>query len=347
MKNPIVFISYSWDSEDHKSWVLNLANSLRLNGVDVILDRYYLSPGKNLPLFVEKSIKTSQRVIVIFTPEYKRKAEARLGGVGHEYSLINNTVLKDIANNEVVIPILRSGTTDDSIPELLQQFIYQDFRTELSFDENFESLLREIYRKPKISIPILGDAPLLPSLIETFGHKIRIKKSRITIDIKDIEGKEATYEKNLQVLVLADGLNSYNEDFGVDGFVNKIEFKPGLIKRNTTIDGRVTYDMILDKWYIRNEEFEINLFAHLLDTFTSATEHWTIISKYLCDEIFLEIKLPPKRGYKSIQGIEIDAHIRKPYGIQPVAAIGDDRQILQWTINNPKVNNSYRVIWNW
>jgi hypothetical protein len=52
-----VFISYSWDSEEHKKWVLDLANKLVKEGVNVILDRYELRPGKSLPHFVETSIK--------------------------------------------------------------------------------------------------------------------------------------------------------------------------------------------------------------------------------------------------------------------------------------------------
>ncbi len=41
---PVIFISYSWDSEEHKEWVLNLANKLCDDGIDVILDRYHLRP---------------------------------------------------------------------------------------------------------------------------------------------------------------------------------------------------------------------------------------------------------------------------------------------------------------
>jgi len=36
-----VFISYSWDSEQHRVDVLNLAKSLRQNGVLSVIDRYY------------------------------------------------------------------------------------------------------------------------------------------------------------------------------------------------------------------------------------------------------------------------------------------------------------------
>ena len=86
IESPTVFISYSWDNDEHKKWVLDLANKLCVDGIDVILDRYYLKPGVNLPHFVEKNISSADRIIIIFTKNYKLKADKRTGGVGLEAS---------------------------------------------------------------------------------------------------------------------------------------------------------------------------------------------------------------------------------------------------------------------
>jgi len=40
---PCVFISYSWDSLEHRQWVAQLATSLRQNGVEVILDQWHVA----------------------------------------------------------------------------------------------------------------------------------------------------------------------------------------------------------------------------------------------------------------------------------------------------------------
>ncbi|MCG1012151.1 TIR domain-containing protein [Tepidanaerobacter sp. GT38] len=37
---PTVFISYSWDSEEHENWVAFLAAKLRENGVDATIDKF-------------------------------------------------------------------------------------------------------------------------------------------------------------------------------------------------------------------------------------------------------------------------------------------------------------------
>ncbi len=154
--NPKVFISYSWDNEEHKEWVLNLADRLCDDGIDVILDRYYLKPGKNLPHFVETSISKSERIIIVFTPNYKLKADKRDGGVGYEYSIMNADLYNDQTANEKVIPVLRTGSTKESIPAFMQQFIHIDIRNNDNFETSYVDLLREILNEPAIQKPKVG-----------------------------------------------------------------------------------------------------------------------------------------------------------------------------------------------
>lgn len=157
--NPIVFISYSWDNDMHKEWVLNLADRLCSDGIDVILDRYYLKPGKNLPHFVENSISRAERIIIIFTQNYKLKADKRTGGVGYEYSIMNADLYNNQTTNEKVIPLLKAGSKEESIPTFMQQFIHIDSRNDEKFENSYVDLLREIYNEPAIQRPQIGAKP--------------------------------------------------------------------------------------------------------------------------------------------------------------------------------------------
>jgi hypothetical protein len=58
--NPRVFISYSWDSDEHREWVLTLATRLRLDGVDVVLDEWNLGLGENRFHFMERSVVSAE-----------------------------------------------------------------------------------------------------------------------------------------------------------------------------------------------------------------------------------------------------------------------------------------------
>ena len=42
---PTVFISYSWDDDEHKRWVKDFADKLLSDGVNAVVDQYDLSLG--------------------------------------------------------------------------------------------------------------------------------------------------------------------------------------------------------------------------------------------------------------------------------------------------------------
>ena len=56
---PLVFVSYSHDSDSHSDWVLQLATRLRSNGVDTILDRWNLQLGQDVAAFIEKGLSAA------------------------------------------------------------------------------------------------------------------------------------------------------------------------------------------------------------------------------------------------------------------------------------------------
>ena len=149
-----VFISYSWDSEDHKEWVLKLANKISgLPGVHVTFDRYDLRAGKDMDYFIDKGIKESDKVLIILTRNYALKADNKEGGVGEEYSIIRSEMKIEIGEQIKFIPVLKDGDRDSSCPMFLKRLVYHDMRDELKFEDNYNDLLREIFDKPKITRP--------------------------------------------------------------------------------------------------------------------------------------------------------------------------------------------------
>jgi TIR domain len=186
--NPKVFISYSWDNKIHEDWVLIFAQRLLNNGVDVILDRYEIRLGNDLHHFMENSISVSDRVILILTPNYKLKAESRTGGTGHEYSVINTEFSKNRIDNKKFIPVLRSGTMDESVPINFRANLLLDMRSKNDFDEKFEELLRNIFEEFAIMKPHLGQKPNFTISNESTEKKCILN---ITRKIKDYFFKEA------------------------------------------------------------------------------------------------------------------------------------------------------------
>lgn len=158
--HPKVFISYSWDSDEHKKWVLDFATKLCENGIDVILDQWEISNrgGSPIPTFMLNSVSSSERVLCIMTPNYKLKTDKQVGGVGFEYSILSSELLDDLQSTKF-IPILRKGEDKESTPILLKQRIAYYMRDEDDFKAVFADLLRDLYNEPKTVKPALGKKP--------------------------------------------------------------------------------------------------------------------------------------------------------------------------------------------
>ena len=113
-----VFISYSWDDEEHKNWVMNNRNRLEDDGIATIIDRVDLQLGDSIPSFMEQSIRSADCILIVLTPEYKRKADNRIGGVGYEDSIITGEILNGQSRKKY-IPILARGDWNTSTPTWL------------------------------------------------------------------------------------------------------------------------------------------------------------------------------------------------------------------------------------
>src|SRR6266404_1542535 len=112
---PRVLISYAWEDAAHNQWVKDLGTKLRTDGVDIILDAWSTALGDRLPYFMEEAVRDSDFVVYICTPEYKRKSDHRIRGVGYEGNVIT-AELYATSNERKFIPVLRKGNLDDATP---------------------------------------------------------------------------------------------------------------------------------------------------------------------------------------------------------------------------------------
>jgi hypothetical protein len=62
---PKVLISYGHDSPEHEKRVLTLANRLRADGIDCMIDQYVVVPAEGWTLWMEKQIEASDFVLSI------------------------------------------------------------------------------------------------------------------------------------------------------------------------------------------------------------------------------------------------------------------------------------------
>jgi hypothetical protein len=140
---PKAFISYSYDSPEHKSWIMEFASRLRGDGVETILDRWELEPGDQLPDFMERAVRANDFVLIVCTPGYKVRSDGRLGGVGFEEDIMTAEVLNE-RNRRKFKPILRSGDWQAAAPTWLKGSLYVDLRGSQYSEEQYAELLTSL-----------------------------------------------------------------------------------------------------------------------------------------------------------------------------------------------------------
>jgi hypothetical protein len=171
---PSAFISYSWDSEEHKLWVKQLGARLRSDGVALSLDKWEAAPGDQLPAYMERSIRDNQFVLIICTPPYKAKSDRRSGGVGYEGDIMTAEVYQR-SNYRKFIPLWRVGRWEEAAPSWLAGKYRVDLRGDPYSEEQYADLLLTLH----------GTRPAAPPLgkpFSTVSQGLRARASEPTLE---------------------------------------------------------------------------------------------------------------------------------------------------------------------
>jgi hypothetical protein len=154
-----VFISYSHDSEKHKSRVKKLAKKLKRNGISYILDQDLDndSTKKGWASWSDEKILEADYIFIVCTEGYYRKiwGEIKKGeikkdvgrGVKWEFDLIRKLTYNDDSQYHRLIPVLFSISDKKYIPERLIDLSYYCLDSEAGYEKMFE----------RITIPIRRD----------------------------------------------------------------------------------------------------------------------------------------------------------------------------------------------
>ncbi len=160
---PKVFISYSHDSPEHADRVLALADRLRADGLDAIIDQYEPHPPEGWPLWMDRQIRECDFVLMVCTPTYNRRVMGQeQPGIGHGVRWEGNLIYQHIYNaatrNEKFVPILLEGGQFADIPTPVQGHSY--FRVDT--DDGYTDLYRLLTQQPAVVKPALGTLKPMP-----------------------------------------------------------------------------------------------------------------------------------------------------------------------------------------
>ena len=138
---PKTFVSYSWTSEDP---VIELAQRLMNDGIEVVLDKWDLKEGQDKYAFMERCVTDPSitKVLMICDKAYAEKANERKGGVGDETMVISPEVYEK-ATETKYIPIIfeRDENGKEYAPAYLKSRIYIDLCADNKhYEQEYEKL---------------------------------------------------------------------------------------------------------------------------------------------------------------------------------------------------------------
>lgn len=155
-----VFLSYSHDSFEHSERVLNLANQLRREGLDAILDQYEPHPAEGWPRWMQHQIDSADFVVLVCTASYRRRFEGETFESGKGIRWESLLTIQDLYDNSTlnrrIIPVLFEGEPMDSIPRPLRAY------TRYLMPKQYEDLYRRFTNQPLVTKPPLGKIRRMP-----------------------------------------------------------------------------------------------------------------------------------------------------------------------------------------
>ncbi|GAA4220192.1 hypothetical protein GCM10022253_23770 [Sphingomonas endophytica] len=198
------FISYSWSTPAHEDWVLSLATRLREDGIDAILDKWELQPGRDPIVFMEQMVTRPDvtKVLMICDRLYKEKADGREGGVGKETQILTAQIY-DKASEDKFAALITEKDADGKAftPAYYHSRQYIDFSDPVRHEERYQELLRWLYNWPQHKKPAIGSTPSFINEPESFStattSKMKQAEQFIKADLPQAGGSIADFSDSL------------------------------------------------------------------------------------------------------------------------------------------------------
>lgn len=162
---PRLFISYSHDSPEHQDQVRALADHLRQDGIDVLIDQYNPTPPDGWPMWMDREVQKADFIALVCTETYLKRVEGREvpgkgRGVLWEAKLIYNLLYGEDVAFQRFIPVLLDSGASSNIPLPVRGLTSYRVQT----DQGYEDFYRHLTGQPRYEKPALGKLKSLPAI---------------------------------------------------------------------------------------------------------------------------------------------------------------------------------------
>lgn len=151
-----VFISYSHDSQPHRDFVRGIADRLRNEGLECMIDQYINGfPPEGWLRWMENQVEAADFVLLVCTPLYLKRyrGEERDGGKGVTFEgvIISQHLYDNYFQSTKFIPLIPEHGSWQDVPTSLRRFGYYPMPTD------YEAVYRMITGQAKYEVPDVGE----------------------------------------------------------------------------------------------------------------------------------------------------------------------------------------------
>ncbi|PIE92728.1 hypothetical protein CO726_25115 [Bacillus fungorum] len=261
-----VFISYSWDSEEHQLWVLELVRKLRSEGYDANFDRGITSTSTvNLNQMMIEHMRDDDYIIMVLTEKYTVKADGFAGGVGFETILSLPIIQQHL--DKLIILTRQPAVLQKVIPFHLQGINYIDFSNPAEFDNKFEELIYRLQKVPMFDLGPIGEKKLRKpkshgNTAATVLNNVKVSRLSPPTDLE----RNSFIEENFNLIIN-----------GLDEILNTLQSQnPNFIYQKQNI----TNDKVMYSFYL-NGQNSVNLKIWLGSLFSSDKQIQFTVGRYV------------------------------------------------------------------
>ncbi|MBB5868637.1 tetratricopeptide (TPR) repeat protein [Allocatelliglobosispora scoriae] len=206
---PRIFLSYAHDSAEHQQAVKDLWWLLRELGIDAKLDIADEQPGQNWPIWMQQQIDAADFVLVIASPEYRRRADGEAPpdegrGVWYEAHLLRDMVYDSKGGAlRRILPVVLPGRSAAELPRFFGRATSNHFVVTAMTEPGLGRLLGVLLGEPgttetplgrrrqpaplvhELAIDVTVDAGRLHSRVELAGTLLSEQDAAIPLGLAD------------------------------------------------------------------------------------------------------------------------------------------------------------------
>lgn len=211
--NPKVFLSHA--KEDKERFVLEFAEKLRNQGVDVWLDKWEMLPGDSLvDKIFEEGLKNANAIIIVLSNHSVNKPWVK--------EELNAGMMNRISKGTKIIPVV---IDDCQVPESLKSTLWEPIHDINNYQKNLDRIVASIFGQT--SKPPLGPAPSytkavlteIPGLNKIDNLVLKESCELEVSEYKHIIDPKALFVKNGQYIIPESELSDSLEMLDSCGYV--------------------------------------------------------------------------------------------------------------------------------